>query len=131
MEERKRREAQSAAGETLRLCPRVPLATLVTTRVTLEPFQVLMQAVLERRCLFLVDGVDEAGGAKEEIERAIADELLDQGHKTIVTRRHSGCSAGIAVACAAKPATHATAPPTPPLLRHASEPAISDAAGAS
>ena len=38
-----------------------------------------MQAVLERRCLFLVDGVDEAGGAKEEIERAIADELLDQG----------------------------------------------------
>ena len=52
--------------------------------------RLLMQAVLERRCLFLVDGVDEAGGAKEEIERAIADELLDQGHKTIVTSRHSG-----------------------------------------
>ena len=49
-----------------------------------------MQAVYEHRALFLVDGVDEAGGAKEEIERAIADELLDQGHKTIVTSRHSG-----------------------------------------
>ena len=52
--------------------------------------RLMMQAVHERRCLFLVDGVDEAGGAKEEIERAIADELLDQGHKTIVTSRHSG-----------------------------------------
>ena len=52
--------------------------------------RLLMQAVLERRCLFLVDGVDEAGSAKKEIERAIADELLDQGHKTIVTSRHSG-----------------------------------------
>ena len=52
--------------------------------------RLLMQAVHERRCLFLVDGVDEAGGSKEEIERAIADELLDQGHKTIVTSRHSG-----------------------------------------
>ena len=55
-----------------------------------KQYRLLMQAVLERRCLFLVDGVDEAGGAKEEIERAIADELLDQGHKTIVTSRHSG-----------------------------------------
>ena len=52
--------------------------------------RLMMQAVHERRCLFLVDGVDEAGGAKEEIERAIADELLDEGHKTIVTSRHSG-----------------------------------------
>jgi hypothetical protein len=54
--------------------------------------RLLIQAVQERRALFLIDGVDEAGGAKEEIERAIASELLDQGHKTIVTSRHSGFS---------------------------------------
>ena len=55
-----------------------------------QRYRLLMQAVYEHRAVFLVDGVDEAGGAKEEIERAIADELLDQGHKTIVTSRHSG-----------------------------------------
>ena len=32
--------------------------------------RLLMQAVHERRCLFLVDGVDEAGSAKKEIERS-------------------------------------------------------------
>jgi hypothetical protein len=52
--------------------------------------RLLMQAVHERRALFLIDGIDEAGGAKEEIERVIATELLDQGHKTIITSRHSG-----------------------------------------
>jgi tetratricopeptide (TPR) repeat protein len=55
-----------------------------------KDYRLLMQAVHERRVLFLIDGVDEAGGAKEGIERAIATELLDQGHKTIITSRHSG-----------------------------------------
>eukprot|EP00935_MAST-01C_sp_MAST-1C-sp1_P002661 g2661.t1 len=53
-------------------------------------YRLLMQAVHERRCLFLVDGVDEAGDDKDEIERVIVDELLDEGHKMIVTSRHSG-----------------------------------------
>jgi hypothetical protein len=55
-----------------------------------KQYRLHLQAVHERRALFLIDGVDEAGGHRRQIETVIASELLDQGHKAIITSRHSG-----------------------------------------
>jgi serine/threonine protein kinase len=54
---------------------------------------VLLQAMLQRRAVFLVDGIDESGSKREAVQRLIADELLIPGHNTIITSRHGGFSA--------------------------------------
>ena len=52
----------------------------------------LLQMILMRRAVFLFDGIDESGTYREAVEEFITVELLEQGHKTIITSRHSGLS---------------------------------------
>ena len=50
----------------------------------------LLQMMLMRRAVFLLDGIDESGTYREAVEDFITVELLEPGHKTIITSRHSG-----------------------------------------
>ena len=52
----------------------------------------LLQMMLTRRAVFLVDGIDESGTYREAVEDFVTVELLVPGHKTIITSRHSGLS---------------------------------------
>jgi hypothetical protein len=61
------------------------------------------QAMAARRTLILLDGLDEGGRAREEIQRHVAEVLAPQGHVMLVTSR---------------PAVRAPAPPPPHLARH-------------
>jgi Ran GTPase-activating protein (RanGAP) involved in mRNA processing and transport len=55
-------------------------------------FHFLMQAVLQKRVLFLIDGIDESGAAQEQISFFVTEEILGRGHRVIVTSRHTGFS---------------------------------------
>ena len=48
------------------------------------------QALVSRRALLILDGIDEGGAARNEIERHIVDVLAKQGHVMLVTSRPQG-----------------------------------------
>eukprot|EP00935_MAST-01C_sp_MAST-1C-sp1_P002706 g2706.t1 len=50
----------------------------------------LMQKVLQRQAVFLIDGIDESGTSRDQVQDFVTSELLQAGHKTIITSRHSG-----------------------------------------
>ena len=52
----------------------------------------LAQAVAERRVLFLIDGMDEAGAMRDAVEAFVAEELVGRGHRVVVSSRESGFS---------------------------------------
>jgi hypothetical protein len=52
----------------------------------------LTQAVAERRVLFLIDGMDEAGAMRDAVEAFIAEELVGRGHRVVISSRESGFS---------------------------------------
>eukprot|EP00935_MAST-01C_sp_MAST-1C-sp1_P000968 g968.t1 len=52
----------------------------------------LLQMMLMRRAVFLIDGIDESGTYRAAVEAFVTIELLEAGHKTIITSRHSGFS---------------------------------------
>eukprot|EP00935_MAST-01C_sp_MAST-1C-sp1_P001879 g1879.t1 len=52
----------------------------------------LLQLMLMRRAVFLVDGIDESGMHQKDVQDFITIELLEPGHKTVITSRHSGFS---------------------------------------
>jgi tetratricopeptide (TPR) repeat protein len=52
----------------------------------------LAQAVAERRVLFLIDGMDEAGAVRDAVENFVAEELIGRGHRVVVSSRQSGFS---------------------------------------
>ena len=50
----------------------------------------LRQALMARRALLLIDGLDEGGARHEEIERHVTEVLAQQGHVMLCTSRPSG-----------------------------------------
>eukprot|EP00935_MAST-01C_sp_MAST-1C-sp1_P002232 g2232.t1 len=52
----------------------------------------LLQMMLMRRAVFLIDGIDESGTYRKAVEEFVTIELLESGHKTIITSRRSGFS---------------------------------------
>jgi hypothetical protein len=52
----------------------------------------LLQMMLMRRVVFLIDGIDESGTQQDAVQDFITVELLETGHRTIITSRHSGFS---------------------------------------
>ena len=53
-------------------------------------YRMLRQAMMARRALLLIDGIDEGGKARERIERHITEVLAPQGHMLLVTSRPAG-----------------------------------------
>ena len=53
-------------------------------------YTMLRQALLSRRALLLIDGLDEGGPVSEEIQRHITEVLAPQGHTMVVTSRTEG-----------------------------------------
>jgi hypothetical protein len=53
-------------------------------------YRMLRQAMMARRALLLLDGVDEGGLERERIERHIVEVLAPQGHVLVVTSRPAG-----------------------------------------
>jgi hypothetical protein len=53
-------------------------------------YQMLRQAMLSRRAVILLDGLDEGGAARVEIERHLVRVLLRQGHVILATSRRDG-----------------------------------------
>ena len=52
----------------------------------------LRQAMMARRTLILLDGLDEGGISREQIERHVAEVLTAQGHVILCTSRPAGVS---------------------------------------
>ena len=50
----------------------------------------LRQAMMARRVLLLIDGLDEGGANRTEIERHVAEVLAPQGHVMLCTSRPAG-----------------------------------------
>lgn len=48
------------------------------------------QALISRRALIILDGIDEGGAVRDEIERHIVEVLAKQGHTVVVTSRLEG-----------------------------------------
>ena len=63
-------------------------------RLECEPphYRMLQQAMAEGRALVLLDGLDEAGGARERIERHLAEAFAQRGLVTLCTSRPTGLS---------------------------------------
>ena len=55
-----------------------------------EMYRFLRQALMARRAVLLLDGIDEAGKARDVIERHVSEVLAPQGHVLIVTSRPNG-----------------------------------------
>jgi hypothetical protein len=55
-----------------------------------ELYCMLRQALMARRALVLLDGIDEGGTAREKIERHVTEVLAPQGHVMLVTSRPAG-----------------------------------------
>jgi hypothetical protein len=53
-------------------------------------YRTLRQAMMARRALLLIDGIDEGGKARERIERHLAEVLAPQGHVLLATSRPAG-----------------------------------------
>jgi predicted NACHT family NTPase len=52
----------------------------------------LLQAMLQRRAVFFIDGIDESGTQQDAVQDFVTVELLEPGYKTVITSRHSGFS---------------------------------------
>jgi serine/threonine protein kinase/energy-coupling factor transporter ATP-binding protein EcfA2 len=52
----------------------------------------LMQMMHMRRVVFFVDGIDESGSSREAVQDFVQVELLEPGHKTVITSRRGGFS---------------------------------------
>jgi tetratricopeptide (TPR) repeat protein len=52
----------------------------------------LLQAMLQRRAVFFIDGIDESGTQRNAVQDFVTVELLEPRHKTVITSRHSGFS---------------------------------------
>ena len=52
--------------------------------------RMLRQAMMARRALILLDGLDEGGEKRDEIERHVAEVLAPQGHVVLATSRPDG-----------------------------------------
>lgn len=50
-------------------------------------YRMLRQAMIARRALLLIDGLDEGGSIREELERHVAEVLAPQGHVLLATSR--------------------------------------------
>jgi len=55
-----------------------------------EVYRMLRQAMMARRALLLLDGLDEAGAKRAEIEQHIVEVLAPQGHVILCTSRPAG-----------------------------------------
>eukprot|EP00966_Prymnesium_polylepis_P258028 5960248-Prymnesium_polylepis.1 len=55
-------------------------------------YRMLRQAMMARRALILLDGLDEGGTSREEIETHVATVLAPQGHTILATSRPTGLS---------------------------------------
>jgi tetratricopeptide (TPR) repeat protein len=64
-----------------------------------QHLNLLTQAMLQRRAVFLVDGIDESGTRRNEVQAAVDEELLTSGHNTIITSRHGGFSSAAFQQC--------------------------------
>ena len=63
-----------------------------------EMYRFLRQALMARRALLMLDGIDEGGKARERIERHITEVLAPQGHVMLLTSRPNGVKAELFVA---------------------------------
>ena len=52
--------------------------------------EVLLDAFRRRQLLVVLDGVDEAADLSQMIEVFIFDQLIEQGHRVLVTSRYEG-----------------------------------------
>ena len=57
---------------------------------TSSTYAMLRQALVARRVLLLLDGVDEGGVARGELERHVSEVLAPQGHTIVLTARTEG-----------------------------------------
>jgi hypothetical protein len=64
-----------------------------------QHLNLLTQAMFQRRAVFLVDGIDESGARRNEVQAAVTEELLATGHNTIITSRHGGFSSAAFQQC--------------------------------
>ena len=55
-----------------------------------EYYRMLRQAMLARRTLLLLDGLDEGGQVRAQIEKHVSEVLAPQGHVMLVTSRPAG-----------------------------------------
>ena len=55
-----------------------------------EMYRFLRQALMARRALLLLDGIDEGGTERERIERHLTEVLAPQGHILMLTSRPNG-----------------------------------------
>jgi Ran GTPase-activating protein (RanGAP) involved in mRNA processing and transport len=62
----------------------------LTERERPEVYRMLRQAMMARRALLLLDGLDEAGAKRTEIEQHIVEVLAPQGHVMLCTSRPAG-----------------------------------------
>lgn len=62
----------------------------ITLGASSPRYRLLRQAMMARRVLLLLDGVDEGGTVKLSIEQHIAKVLAPQGHPMVVTSRPAG-----------------------------------------
>ena len=53
-------------------------------------YRMFRQALMARRALVLLDGLDEGGDLRDEVERHVAEVLAPQGHVMLVTSRPTG-----------------------------------------
>ena len=61
-------------------------------------YRMLRQTMMARRALLLLDGLDEGGTARYEIEKHVAEVLAPQGHVVLVTSRPVGVDEALFVA---------------------------------
>jgi hypothetical protein len=61
--------------------------------------RLMMQSLTERSALLMIDGMDECGGARTQIEDFIKSELLEKGHRVIITSRPTGINTKIYGQC--------------------------------
>ena len=57
-------------------------------------YSMLRQALMARRALVLLDGIDEGGKARDAIERHVTEVLAPQGHIILITSRPAGLNEG-------------------------------------
>ena len=55
-------------------------------------YRFLRQALLARRALIILDGIDEGGANKDRIQRHVTEVMAAQGHPLLVTSRPAGLS---------------------------------------
>ena len=60
----------------------------------LPHYRMLRQAMMARRALLLLDGLDEAGMLRERMERHVTEVLAPQGHVLLCTSRPTGLNGG-------------------------------------